>query len=236
MHNHDAGMTGSMKGKTALLAGATGLVGSEILTLLAHDPRIADVRSLVRRPLPEHDKTPRVVECIADFDRLQEHLDWFKADMVFCALGTTITKAGSEAAFRKVDFDYPLEIAKLARSQGARHFLLVSAVGADPRSRFFYNRVKGELEAAVRALGYPSLTIARPSLLLGDRKEHRFGEEIAKRFSWMFPSPWRGVQASVVASALVRAAHEERPGAEILDNVMMRTGNERARAPWFLLS
>jgi len=224
MHNNDTGMTGSTTAKTALLAGATGLVGREILTLLSHDPRISDVRSLARRPLPGPDKGPRIVECIADFDRLQEHLDWFKADMVFCALGTTMATAGSEAAFRKVDFDYPLEIAKLARSQGAGHFLLVSAAGADPRSRFFYPRVKGELEAAVRALGYPSLTIARPSLLLGDRKEHRFGEEIAKRFSWILPPPWRGVQASVVASALVRAAHAERPGAEILDNVMMRRG------------
>jgi len=221
MENNDRGTTGSTR-KTALLAGATGLVGREIMKFLSQDPRIAAVRTLVRRPLPEQDKGPRVVECIADFDRLQEHLDWFKADVVFCALGTTIAKAGSQPAFRKVDFDYPLEIAKRARSQGARHFLLVSAAGADPRSRMFYNRVKGELEAALGALGYPSLTIARPSLLLGDRKEHRLGEEIGKRLSWIFPPAWRGVQASAVASALVRAALEERPGAEILDNVMLR--------------
>lgn len=210
--------------KIALLAGATGLVGREILHLLSRDPLIATVRALVRRPLPEQDKGPRVVECIADFERLQEHPDWFTADVVFCALGTTRAKAGSPQAFRRVDFEYPLAIAKRARAQGAKHLLLVSAMGADPRSRFFYNRVKGELEQAVLALGYPSLTIARPSLLLGNRQEHRFGEEIAKRISWMFPSPWRGVQASQVASALVHAAQEVKPGVEILNNPTMRMG------------
>jgi len=208
--------------KIALLAGATGLVGREILHLLSRDPTIAEVRALVRRPLQEQDKGPRVRECIADFEVLQEHPEWFTTDLVFCALGTTISKAGSQAAFRKVDFEYPLMIAKLARTRGAKRFLFVSALGADPRSRFFYNRVKGELEKAVLALGYFSVTIARPSLLLGDRHEHRFGEELAKQIFRMLPSPWRGVQASQVASALVHAAHEEKPGVRILDNNGLR--------------
>jgi uncharacterized protein YbjT (DUF2867 family) len=220
MQNSAQGNNGTMK--IVLLAGATGLVGREILHLLSRDPMIAEVRALVRRPLPEQDKGPQVKECIADFDQLQEHPDWFRTDLVFCALGTTIAKAGSQTAFRKVDFEYPLMIAKLARAQGARHFLFVSALGADPRSYFFYNRVKGELEEAVLALGYSSVTIARPSLLLGDRREHRFGEELAKRISWMFPLPWRGVQGSQVAAALVHAAHEEKPGVEILDNKSLR--------------
>ncbi len=204
--------------QTVLLAGATGLVGGEILRLLSRDDRISEVRALVRRPLPVHQKGPRIRELRVDFDHLQDHPDWFKVDLVFSALGTTIAKAGSQAAFRRVDFEYPLAIAKAARTQGARHFLFVSALGANARSFFFYNRVKGELERAILALGYPSVTIARPSLLLGERHERRFGEELAKRFAWLLPSPWAGVDASQVAAALVRAAYEDRPGVQILDN------------------
>lgn len=204
----------------ALVAGATGLVGSEILKLLVNDDRIGEVRALVRRPL--RDKPARVTECIIDFDHLENHPDWFKVDLVFSALGTTIGKAGSQTAFRRVDFEYALAVAKAARVAGARHFLLVSALGANPRSLFFYNRVKGELEDAVLALGYPSVTVARPSLLLGERRERRFGEELAKRFAWLYPSPWAPVRAKQVASALLRAAHEDRPGVHILDNKHLR--------------
>jgi uncharacterized protein YbjT (DUF2867 family) len=208
--------------RVALVAGATGLVGRQILRLLAHDERIAEVRVLVRRTLPGEDKLPRVRELMTDFGRLQENPDRFKVDFVFSALGTTIGKAKSQAAFRRVDYDYPLAIARLARAQGARHFLFVSALGANPRSFFFYNRVKGELEEAIIALGFRSVTIARPSLLLGDRSEHRFGEELAKRFAWVLPSPWAGVMAAQVAGALVKAAHEERPGVQILENRQLR--------------
>lgn len=201
-----------------LLAGATGLVGGEVLRLLSNDDGISEVRALVRRPLPAHHKGPRVRELPADFEHLRDHPDWFKADLVISVLGTTIARARSQAAFRRVDFDYPLAIAKAARAQGARHFLFVSALGANARSLFFYNRVKGELEDAILALGYPSVTIARPSLLLGERLERRFGEELAKRFAWLYPSFWAPVRASQVASALLRSAHEDRPGVHILDN------------------
>jgi uncharacterized protein YbjT (DUF2867 family) len=211
----------------AVVAGATGLVGRQILQLLAQDGRIAEVRALTRRPLQPQDKFPRVRECLVDFDRLQSNSDWFKADLVFSALGTTIATAGSQKAFRRVDFEYPLAIAKEARAAGARHFLFVSALGANPRSFFFYNRVKGELEEAILALGYPSVTIARPSLLLGEREEHRFGEEAAKRISWLLPGPWAPVHAFQVASALVRAAFAAQPGVEILDNKRLRLSGPR---------
>jgi uncharacterized protein YbjT (DUF2867 family) len=207
----------------ALLVGATGLVGSNILHLLAKDSTIGEVSALVRRSLPSQDKSPVVKELVADFERLQDHPEWFDVDMVFCALGTTIAKAKTQAAFRRVDFDYALTIAKLARSQGARHFLLVSAIGANPRSRFFYNRIKGELEDAILTLGYPSVTIARPSFLLGNRQEYRLGEHIAKNITWLFPSFMSGVQASQVASALVQAAHQSAAGVTILDNRTMRS-------------
>jgi len=151
------------------VAGATGLVGRECLRLLSNDVTVAEVRALVRHPLPPESSGPRIRECRTDFAQLHNHQDWFQVDWVFCALGTTMRAAGSREAFRRVDYEYPLAIAKLAISRGASHFLLVSATGANPRSAFFYNRIKGELEDAVRALGYRSLTIARPSLLLGKR-------------------------------------------------------------------
>ncbi len=208
--------------KTVLLAGATGLVGGHILRMLAQDESFTEIRVLVRRPLASTLKNPRVRELVADFDRLEEHQDWFKVEFVISTLGTTIGKAGSQAAFRKVDFEYPLAIARLARAAGARQFLFVSALGADPGSFFFYNRVKGELEDAIRALGYPSVTIARPSLLLGARQERRLGEELSKQFAWLLPSPWAGVQAAQVAAALVQASREERIGVTILENKEIR--------------
>lgn len=208
--------------RIALVAGATGLVGREILRLLSNDDTVAELRALVRRPLPPDSMGPRVRECRTDFDRLYDHPDWFHVDWVFCALGTTMRKAGSREAFRRVDYDYPLAIAKAALEHGASHFLLVSAMGANPRSPFFYYRVKGELEEAVRALGYPSLTIARPTLLLGERPEWRIGEEIATRLAGLLPSRWRPVHAAQVASALVRAAHAPVFGVLVLDNAVLR--------------
>jgi uncharacterized protein YbjT (DUF2867 family) len=213
-----------MATRIALVAGATGLVGQECLRLLAKDAGVAEVRALVRRPLPPALKAPGVRECIIDFDRLDGHPDWFQVDWAFCALGTTLRQAGSQDAFRRVDFEYALGVAKAARAAGAKHFLLVSAVGADARSRIFYNRVKGELEEAVGRLGYPSLTIARPSLLLGDRSPPRLGEEIGKRLAWLFPPRWRPVRAGQVASALVRAAQADEPGVKILDNTALLGG------------
>jgi uncharacterized protein YbjT (DUF2867 family) len=208
--------------KTALLAGATGLVGRECLRLLAADAEVAEVRVLARRALPEADRTPRVRQLLADFGDLGAHPEWFKVDWVFCALGTTMKAAGSREAFRRVDHDYPLAIARAALAQGASHFLLVSAMGANPHSPIFYNRVKGELEEALRAIGFASLTIARPSLLLGNRQERRAGEEIAKRVGWLFPFGSRPVHASQVALALVRAAHDGVRGARLLENRELR--------------
>ncbi len=209
----------------ALIAGATGLVGGACLRLLAIDAGVGEVRALVRRspavpPVP--DAVIPVRECVVNYERLEDSSDCFGVDWVFCTLGTTMAQAGSRAAFRRVDFDYPLAVARLARTHGATHFLLVSAAGANARSVFFYNRVKGELEQALRALNYPALTIARPSLLLGERGERRAGEEVAKRLSWLAPSPWRPVHARQVAAALVDAAHAHRRGVRVLDNPSLR--------------
>jgi uncharacterized protein YbjT (DUF2867 family) len=132
-------------------------------------------------------------------------------------------KAGSREAFRRVDYDYPLAIAKAALEHGASHFLLVSACGANPHSSIFYNRVKGELENAVHSLGYPSVTIARPSVLLGERNERRFVEGVAKWTGRLLPPRWRPVSATEVASALLRAAHAPVFGVRILENTVLHT-------------
>ncbi|HWA39757.1 MAG TPA: NAD(P)H-binding protein [Burkholderiales bacterium] len=211
-----------MAGNVALVAGGTGLVGRELLRLLSADPATAEIRALVRRPLVVRQDS-KVRECRGELDRLDAHPEWFDGiHAAFCALGTTIKKAGSQEAFRRVDFDFPLAIARAARASGARHFLLVSALGASARSTVFYNRVKGELEDQILALGYPSVTIARPSVLLGEREERRPGEELAKKIGWLFPGKWRPVEASRVAAALVHAARVGKPGVEILENAALR--------------
>ena len=212
--------------RSVLLAGATGLIGSQILQRLVRDDDVGEVRLLVRRPLDRALVGPKVRELVADFDALDAHPEWFRVDQVFCALGTTMRQAGSQAAFRRVDYDYPLALARLAHAQGARHFLLVSAAGADARSRVFYNRVKGEVEDAVRRIGYAALTIARPSFLLGPRKELRVGESVMKRLAHLFPATLKPVYPRQVASALIRAAREGNPGVFILDNVTLRREGE----------
>lgn len=206
---------------TALVAGATGLVGRALIQQLARDPGVGRIRALVRKPLAPDALSARVESVVADFNHLEAQPSWFAADWVFCALGSTIRQAGSQAAFRQVDFEYPLAIAKLAQAQGAKHFLLVSAVGADAHSPVFYNRVKGEIEQALRSLGYASLTIARPSLLQGPRAEFRFAERVLQPFGWLAPAAWKPVHVDQVAAALLQAAHRGRAGVEVLDNVAL---------------
>lgn len=186
-----------------LLAGATGLVGSECLRMLLHDPFIVQVNAMVRNPIGT--ASPKLKEFVFDFDEMELHPDIFKVRAIICALGTTIKKAGSKANFQKVDYHYPLRIAKMGLQQGASHYILVSSLGADSRSRTLYYRTKGELEDALKALGYKQLTILRPSLLLGKRKEFRLGEEIAKSFAFLMPGKYRPNPAEKVASAILNA-------------------------------
>lgn len=207
---------------TALVVGATGLVGRECLRLLLGEERVERVITLTRRELPAELRAApgadRLGARLVSFDELDRHASAFAVTEIYCALGTTIRQAGSSEQFRRVDFDYALAVARLGRDQGAAHFLLVSALGANARSRIFYNRVKGELERAVLALGYPSTTIVRPSLLLGERAERRRGEELAKRVGFLFPRKYRPVSATAVAATLVRAAREGRPGARVIES------------------
>jgi uncharacterized protein YbjT (DUF2867 family) len=206
----------------AIVAGATGLVGQALMRQLAAESTWREVRALVRAALAPDLSGTTVVAIQPDYARLEPPPLWAAADHVFCALGTTMRQAGSAAAFRRVDFDYPVALARAARARGARHFLLVSALGADPASRVFYNRVKGEVEAAIITLGFRSVTIARPSLLLGRRTEPRLAEQLGKVLGVLAPPRWRPVPASRVARALVDAAKRDAPGVRILENRELR--------------
>jgi uncharacterized protein YbjT (DUF2867 family) len=153
--------------RTALLAGATGLVGRALLALLLEDAGYRNVHVLLRRAAPGIAPRGKLLVHRVDFAHLPAPIP--AADDVYLALGTTIRAAGSEAAFRQVDFDFVVDTARTARATGARRLAVVSALGADPGSLIFYNRVKGEMQQAVAQLGYKSVVIAQPSLLLGDR-------------------------------------------------------------------
>jgi uncharacterized protein YbjT (DUF2867 family) len=202
--------------KSILLLGATGLVGGECLDQILAGDHFSQVTTLTRRPLPRVRDDSRHVNHVIDFDEPESYRSRVTADIVICALGTTIKKAGSREMFRKVDFDYPYTLSRAALKKGAEHLLLVSAMGAAPGSRFFYNRVKGELEAAVSRLAFKNLSIFRPSLLKGNRREFRAGEEIgnflAGALSFAIPKKWKPTPVTRLAAAIIRAAVDSRPG------------------------
>ncbi|MEQ9906477.1 NAD-dependent dehydratase [Pectobacterium odoriferum] len=161
-----------------LLVGATGLVGRHVLDLALADPRVSAVIAPGRRSLPEQ---TGLLSPLVDYERLPEDAEWWKADAIICTLGTTMKVAGSEAAFRRVDHDYPLSVARLARGYETPVYVLNSAIGANVKSRFFYNRVKGELEQDLTREGFTSLTFVRPGVIGGQREESRPGESIMVR-------------------------------------------------------
>jgi uncharacterized protein YbjT (DUF2867 family) len=200
--------------RSALIAGASGLVGSHLLACLLASPGYARVVVLARRaPHLSHEKLQ--VE-IVDFDRLPPLPG--PLDDVFCCLGTTIATAGSREAFSRVDHDYPVELARRSREAGARRFLMVSALGADPGSRVFYNRVKGEAERDVAATGIDAWFL-RPSLIDGPRPEFRLGERIGLMLARTIAPVLRGrlaryraIHADRIACAMLRVASSGEPG------------------------
>ncbi|HYD51616.1 MAG TPA: NAD(P)H-binding protein [Gemmatimonadaceae bacterium] len=205
-----------------LLVGATGLVGRECLRLLLADPEVIRLVVLTRRPLPLEVGAAKLDAHVVDFDHLDGHADLFAVDQIICALGTTMRQAGSRERFRAVDFGLALQVARLGASRGVRHFLLVSSLGANAGSLVFYNRVKGELEEALRGIPYRSLTVVRPSLLLGKRGERRVREQIGKRLARLAPRRYRPVEASVVAERLVHEARLDAPGVRVIESAELR--------------
>lgn len=212
-----------MVAKHAVLAGASGLVGDRCLARLLDHPAYDRVTVLSRRPLAlSHAKLH--IELV-DFDGLQSLGE--RCDDIFCCLGTTIKKAGSQEAFRRVDHDYPLAIARLGKAAGAQQFLLVSALGADAQSSVFYSRVKGETERDTAAIGLQKVIFMRPSILLGERHEQRPGERagifVGKLIAPLLLGPlrkYRPIHADDVAAAMLYAAnHDIRPGSVDSDEI-----------------
>lgn len=203
-----------MTSRKVLIVGATGLIGGYCLQSLCDDANYSEVTALVRKPLLKTHR--KLKEVLTKFDNLEHDLLNIKADDVYCCLGSTIKKAGSQEAFKQIDHTLVVTIAELMRKQGTEQFLVISALGADKESKVFYNRTKGEMEEAVKEIGYPCLRIIRPSLLLGPREEFRLGEKIGVLLTPVLTlfllgslKKYRPVQAESVAKFMVKVAHEE---------------------------
>jgi uncharacterized protein YbjT (DUF2867 family) len=201
-----------------LLAGASGLTGEHLLDRLLNEPTVTRVLAPSRKPLAEH---PRLENPVGDPAVLLPQLSG-QVDIAFCCLGTTIKQAGSEAAFSAVDLDMVAAFAKRAREMGARHLIVISAIGADPKSSIFYNRVKGEMEQALRAQDWPQLTIVRPSLLLGERLEPRLAEQVVGTLSRLIPGKYHGIEVCELARAMWRLALEEQDGVRVVESDELR--------------
>ena len=202
--------------KTALIAGSTGLVGQELLQLLLTSKHYEKVICLNRKP--QNILNPKLEELIFSFEDAEAYKNLPEADDVFCCLGTTIKKAGSQKAFQQVDYQYPLNLAEAMIKKGAKNFHVVTAMGADANSSVFYNKVKGALEDALKKLTFEQVFIYRPSLLVGDRKENRFGEKLAifimPKFEFLLQGSlkkYRSIAVKDVAKAMLVVAEKNTP-------------------------
>lgn len=202
----------------AAVSGSTGFIGTHLLGLLKSDDTFRQVDVLSRRELDLPEKFNTIVSSDLSTQKLEN------IDVAFCALGTTIKTAGSQEAFYHVDHDLVMAFAKNAKEAGAKTFVLVSSVGATPNTSNFYLRVKGETERDLEAVGFESLIILRPSMLMGERKEFRFGELIGKGVMTVFNplmvgsmSKYRGIHGKTVANAMLKLGKEELPGAHVLE-------------------
>lgn len=203
--------------KTAILLGASGLVGGYVLEFLLNDDTYEKVIVLSRKN--SNQPHPKKQELIINFDQLEQHKNELKADVVFCCLGTTISKAGSKEAFKKVDYEYPLKVAEIAKQNGAKSYLLISALGASKSSIVFYNQVKGEVENAIQQLQFDAFHILQPSLIIGERKEARFTEGIAQKISPIldgvlvgYLSKYKSIKAEQIAKAMVHYSKQNKQG------------------------
>lgn len=207
----------------AIIVGATGLVGNELLHLLLEHVSFSHVKILVRHKVPiEH---PKLEQVTIDFNQLHNHAHEFNSDIVFCTLGTTINKAGSKEAFIQVDFTYPLQIAAICKQQNTSQFHLVTAMGASSGSNIFYNKVKGDIEEAIQKLNLETFVVYRPSMLLGNRKEKRIGEKIGQilmvSLDFMFVGflkKYKAIQAKDVAKTMIIQSLKNKKGFHIIES------------------
>ena len=214
-------------GKTALVLGASGLVGQELVKVLVESKEFDRITLLVRKELKINNT--KINEIVIDFDKMEEYKEEFNVDIVFCTLGTTIKKAKTKENFEKVDFHYPFEGAKLSKNFGKGQFFVVTAMGSDENSSVFYSKTKGKLEKELKDLGLNNLSIFRPSLLLGERKDFRMGEKIGIiLFSLIKPflvgklKKYAGIEATYVAYFMYEKSLENRVGISIYESDQMQ--------------
>ncbi|MEI6348943.1 MAG: oxidoreductase [Bacteroidota bacterium] len=211
--------------KTALIVGSTGMVGKLLTHQLIEDPRYQKIRILVRKKIDNNH--PKLEQIIFDFNLPDPKM--VNADDVFCCLGTTIKKAGSKNNFKKVDFEYPLMVAKFAKQNGVKQFAIITAMGANQKSKIFYNSVKGDIEESLKKIEFDSLLIFRPSMLLGKREEFRMGEIIGsifmKMFSFAIPSKYKAVQGEKVAQSMIYFSNQNKQGVTIVESDMIFNKN-----------
>jgi len=211
---------------TATLVGATGLIGSYLLEELLNDPYFDTVRILIRRPLDiTHSKLEKKIVDFNDSDSLLVALS--NNDVLFCAIGSTMKKVKADKeAYRKIDFDIPVNLARFCKMVGCEKFILVSSAGANSNSRNFYQRLKGETDEAVKSVGLKTVHIMRPSLLLGERKEFRFGENIGKAvmtsLSFLIPEKYKAIQGKDVAKVMLALAKKNDEGVFVHENTEIR--------------
>jgi uncharacterized protein YbjT (DUF2867 family) len=213
--------------KVGIIAGSTGLVGSILLSKMLGDARYSKVVSLVRKKSDKND--PKLQEIIVDFDDIQSFVQSIQGDDLFLCIGTTMAKAGSKDAFYKVDYTYNVELAKIGLKNGVKNVCLISSMGANAASNIFYSKVKGQIEDAITALNFNTTIIVRPSLLVGNRKEYRFGEKMGIFLS-NFLNPlligglrkYRSIKAEKVANAMLNSCNQKQQGLMILESDLIQ--------------
>ncbi len=200
---------------TLSVIGSTGLIGLEFLNSIG-EGEYQEVTAITRRQIPSLSEKPFIKQSIHNFDDLESMRNDLKSEVLICTLGTTIKTAGSQERFIEVDLDIPLALAKMAREEGCNTFILVSSIGADAHASIFYSRVKGQLEEALKAIGFPRLHILQPSMLLGDRQESRPGEFIGKLImqplSFLIPWKYKPIHASILAAKIRELISSEETG------------------------
>lgn len=217
--------------KTALIIGSTGLIGSELLQILLDNPEYTSVVTFVKRDTGI--QNPKLTQHVIDFDKPESYKEWVVGDDFFCTIGTTIKKAGSQKAFKKVDFEYPKQFALFAQENKVKNYLLISSLDANATSSNFYLKTKGEIQDFLKTCNFESVSILQPSLLLGDRNEFRFAEKagafVMKLVSFVFVGKlkkYKAIQGNTVAKALYRIAQKNKKGFHIYESdVIQEIGN-----------
>jgi len=211
---------------TATLVGATGLIGSYLLEQLLSDPYFDTIRILIRRPIDiTHPKLEKKIVDFNDSDSLLVALS--NSDVLFCSIGSTMKKVnGDKEAYRKIDFGIPVKLARFCKMTGCDKFILVSSAGANSKSRNFYQRLKGETDEAIKSVGLTTVHIMRPSLLLGERKEFRLGENLGKAvmttLSFLIPEKYKAIQGKDVAKVMLALAKKNEEGIFVHENSEIR--------------